>query len=236
MAKKRHGHKGKPKSKELQDRLNKSVKGSNSGNGKQPAKKSNARLPMKSTDDQDDRNDIVISNPNAKLSQLEPKRKENGDSGRLLRDPKRLAEDIKLVEQSISKGWNVKRKNMIVNRLIGIVEKTTGDMNTKDGIVESETVADKLAIDATKVLVAMDAQDMTRVKNTKPEVPSTVVNVTNNVLNNNGFDARTVELARLASNIGARTLTVSGKLIPINEILGTTDSVPTQEGSESDQG
>lgn len=217
----------KPTSKELSERLGRSEEKvkpeppTKKLSRRQRAKLKNAKMA------DEELNSIIPNNP--RPNHEGPRGR--GDSGGLLTQPSQFKNDIKLVENSIKKGWNVRRKQMIRRRLEDILVKTTGDMNTKDGIVSSETVADKLAIDAAKVLVTMDAQDMTRIKNGKPDVPGTVVNVTNNVLNN-GFDARTIELARLAFNIGARELTVSGRSIPIQEILGTVDRVPTQEGSE----
>lgn len=221
----RRGHKVKPTSKEIKNKLGepkKRVSKSNLNLNKARLKGNvQKRIEELPTDTEDD-----------KPTPIEVRGR--GDSGKLLTDEHRMRSDILLVEQSVKKGWNVRRKPMLVRRLMDIASKTTGDMNTKDGIVSSETVADNLSIQAIKVLVAMDAQDQTRVKNTEPEVPTTVVNVTNNVLNNNGFDARTIELARLAHNIGARELTISGRSVPIQEILGTADTLPKETGSQSD--
>lgn len=225
----KRGHKVKPTSKDIRERIGK--------DNPEPklSRRQKAKLKCEALE-KEERQGTVISN--VKANPDSPIRG-RGDSGLLLTDPTRHAEDIKLVETSIQKGWNVRRKGMLKRRLEDIAMKTTGDMNTKDGIVESETVADKLAIDAIKVLVAMDTQDIARVKNSKPQTnTNTVVNVTNNVVNSttNRFDARTIELARLANKFGAREFTVDGKPIPIAEIIGATSSVSISENGSDDSG
>lgn len=155
-----------------------------------------------------------------------------GDSGKILLDPHRMRSDIKLVEQSIKKGWNVQRKTMIRRRMEDIVRKTEAEVVTKDGVIISTSAADKIAIEATKVLVSMDSQDQTRVKNDKGELnptPSTTVNI--NVTNS--VDERRLGIARLAQRFGARELVVDGEAIPISEITGEIDSL---EGNEMDDG
>lgn len=148
---------------------------------------------------------------------LEPKVKKD-DNGKILTDPHRVRSDIKLVDQSIKKNWGVRgsEKKLLRHRMIGIALKTVGEAFTKEGVMDSETVADKLAIDATKVIVAMDAQDIAR---TKMEIkPTTTVNVTNNV--SNTLDARQLALVELANKFGARELVINGKSIPTSTISG----------------
>lgn len=147
---------------------------------------------------------------NLKPRLLESTRHGRGDSSKLLtsEDPKEITADIKIVEQSIQRGWNVRRKALLRNRLEEIALKTKGDVVTKDGIVKSETIADKLSIDAIKVLAQMDKNDVERVKNSKP-VPDNkpVVNV------NVGIDARTAKYFELARSLGVRELIIDGRRV-----------------------
>lgn len=154
-----------------------------------------------------------------------------GDSGMILTDPHRLRSDLKLTEIAVRKGWNVRRKQMLRRRLEEIAMKTEASVVTRDGVIELESAADKLAIDAVKVLVAMDNADVARIIK-KPEVPAVQVNVNNSTTNVN-LDRRTTELARLAYALGAKELVVEGRSIPIAEALGTDPSVQS-ETSEAD--
>lgn len=165
-------------------------------------------------------------------------RKPQKESG-LLIEPHRSRSDIKLVEQSLRGGWNVKRKGRIRRRLEGILVKTVADVVTKNGVVPSESAADKLAIESAKVLAAMDNADMNRVVefrklDSAPPPPEqnpapTNVNVTvTNVVNNP--DNRRIELARLAIKHGDGTLVVDGRTVQATDILGADLSTPAIEG------
>jgi hypothetical protein len=151
-----------------------------------------------------------------------------GDSGGLLTDPHHVRSDLSLIEQSVKKGWNVRRKTMIRRRLEEIVEKKLADVVTKEGIVQLESKADELAIKATSILVQMDTQDQTRLKNSSPQPTesSTTVNVNVNNLNVSDPDERRrVELARLALKFGARELVIDGQSISCSDIVGTASEV-----------
>ena len=163
-----------------------------------------------------------------------------GDSGLILTDPHRLRSDIKLVEAAVRKGWNVRRKTMVRRRMEEIVAKTEAEVVTKEGLVKLESAADKLAIDAAKVLTAMDNQDINRITKLKesagqPVSPINPVQVNVNVSSNGPgnvnttatvFDSRTIELARLAASLGAREFHVDGKPVPIADIVGTVSGLP----------
>lgn len=80
----------------------------------------------------------------------------------LLLDRHRMYEDTRLVAKAAKQRWpiNQKKRNTLVNRLTGIVEKTSVSTMTKHGeVVEVELPADINAIQAAKVLVEMEAQN-----------------------------------------------------------------------------
>jgi hypothetical protein len=165
-----------------------------------------------------------------------------GDSGRLLLDPKRVSQDIALVRQALAKGYNVTRKGMLRRRLEAIAAKETGDLMTKEGLVDSETKADELAIAAAKVLVMMDQADLKRLAHfeEKPQVPQVGIHVhgDNTVISSQPVDRRTAELVELANALGAKELVVDGRAVPVTELLGSAPelSTPVQERAErSDQ-
>lgn len=155
-----------------------------------------------------------------------------GDSGGLLTDPNRVRSDIRLVEQSVRKGWNVRRKNMIRRRLEDIVVKTEAEVVCKGGTVILESAADKLSIDAAKVLTAMDAADVNRVKaaheKDNPILPQPT-SVTNVININDESQRRRIELAQLASRLGAREIVLEGRSVPVTEILGAAVPVRDEE-------
>lgn len=144
-----------------------------------------------------------------------------GDTGGLLtsKDPKDVRKDLRLIESAVRKGWNIKRKNMIVRRLTEIVDKTHVSVLTKQGPFDSEEAADRNAVAAARVLVAMNGQDQAddhlAVKNGQPE-PNTTINIHNNNVN---IDQRRIELARLADKFGARELVVNGEPVSTTEYL-----------------
>lgn len=151
-----------------------------------------------------------------------------GDSGKLLTDPHRIRSDEQLVNKAVRGRWNVRRKNMIRRRLEGIVDKKTADVLCKGGeIVTMEAPADKLAIEASRVLVAMNAQDQVDdLKGGETPPAPTPVEVNVHV----AVDNRRIELARLAHKLGARSLLIDGRQVLVADILGPAGLVP--EGGE----
>jgi len=81
----------------------------------------------------------------------------------VLSDPHRLKSDCRMIERAIREGWPVPVEKMptIVERLTGIVAKTSVDVPTKDGTYPSESHADSNAIAAARVLTQMTAQNQT---------------------------------------------------------------------------
>src|SRR5688572_21520082 len=86
------------------------------------------------------------------------------DQGKLLTDPHRVRGDRQLVDQAVSKNWNVKgsTKKLLRERAIGIALKTSGEVMTKEGIVDSETKGDELSVKAMELVLKMDQADMKR--------------------------------------------------------------------------
>ncbi len=163
-----------------------------------------------------------------------------GDSGRLLTDPKRMKYDLDLVRNAIAKGYNVTRKGMLRRRLEAIAAKTSGEVMTKEGLVDSETKADELAIAATKVLVMMDQADMKRLdvfKEAPPQVPPIGITIhgDNTTVTSTPVDRRTVELAELANALGAKDIVVEGRSIPVTELLGPAVELPKAIQGESER-
>lgn len=158
------------------------------------------------------------------------KKRRGGDSGGLLTNPDEVVQDAKLIERAIRNRWGIKRKRMIVRRLTEVVEKKEVGIPTKEGTFMSDAVADQNAIAAARVLVAMNAQDQEddhlELKLHK-DVPTTVVNVTNN--NNVSVDNRRIELARLAESLGASRLLIDGREVEASSYLESADSVPKSE-------
>lgn len=157
----------------------------------------------------------------------------NGDSGRLLMDPAKLKQDLTMLRNAVAKGYHVTRKGMLRRRLEAIVAKEKGEVMTKEGLVDSETKADELAIAATKVLVLMDAADLKRLEHfeDKPVVPPQVgitIHGDNTTVTSSPVDRRTIELAELANAIGAKELVIDGRAVPVSELLGSTVRVPEE--------
>lgn len=151
-------------------------------------------------------------NPNADLDSSPRGR---GDSGKMLLDPHRQRSDTQLLNQAITKGWNVRRKTMIRRRVENILLKKTGEVNTKDGLVDSETKADELALVAANILIKMDSKDLDRqAQFADPKTaPKTEVNVNVSVEQHTAVDSKRLQLIELANRFGARELVVDGSII-----------------------
>lgn len=79
-------------------------------------------------------------------------------------DPEQLRKNLLLLKNALSKGYDVRNKGLMRKRAEEILRKQTGEVMTKHGIVESETKADELALDALRVLTKMDEIDLRRLE------------------------------------------------------------------------
>jgi hypothetical protein len=129
----------------------------------------------------------------------------------ILEDPKRAAADSALVRKALRwGGLDDVRRNLVIDRLVTLVEKTGVDRVTKDGeLVTDEELADKNAIAASSVLVSIEAQQQrddhleARLKATKtpPQQPQTTINVGVNV--DNRIDEKRSATLAIAERIRA---------------------------------
>ena len=133
-------------------------------------------------------------------------------SNTILTNPDEVKEDILLVESAVRKGWNVENKGLIRKRIEEIVMKKTGEVVTKEGVIDSETKADELAIAGARVLALMDKDDVNRVESFKPKLAS---NTNINIINNNvqALDDKQLALVELAERLGVRELVIDGDKI-----------------------
>ncbi len=162
-----------------------------------------------------------------------------GDQSGLLTstNPSELLSDVKLIDKAISRRvpWNVKRKDMVVQRLTDIVNKITVKVPTKEGgLVDSEAKADELAIAASSVLAKLDAIDQKDhiEANKKPDVPQPGINI--GTLNVNNTDDRRSHLTRLLERFGTGGDVVEAVSGDKDSNVEATDSLSgDQEASES---
>jgi hypothetical protein len=72
-----------------------------------------------------------------------------------------VTRDARMIARAVRNGWNIEKKQPIVERLHEIVEKRSVQVPAgKDGeLTDSEGLADKNSIAAAKVLVQMNGQD-----------------------------------------------------------------------------
>lgn len=133
-------------------------------------------------------------------------------SNTILTNPDEVKEDILLVESAVRKGWNVENKGLIRKRIEEIVMKKTGEVVTKEGVIDSETKADELAIAGARVLALMDKDDVNRVESFKPKLAT---NTNINIINNNvqALDDKQLALVELAERLGVRELVIDGDKI-----------------------
>ncbi len=133
-------------------------------------------------------------------------------SNTILTNPDEVKEDILLVESAVRKGWNVENKGLIRKRIEEIVMKKTGEVVTKEGVIDSETKADELAIAGARVLALMDKDDVNRVESFKPKLAS---NTNINIINNNvqALDDKQLALIELSERLGVRELVIDGDKI-----------------------
>lgn len=139
-------------------------------------------------------------------------------SNTILTNPDDYKEDIQLVDIAVRKGWNVENKGQIRKRIEEIVMKKTGEVVTKEGVIDSETKADELAIAGARVLALMDKDDVNRVEAFKPKpVPG---NTNINIINNNvqTLDDKQLALIELANSLGVKELVIDDhKIIDARE-------------------
>ena len=146
--------------------------------------------------------------------------KTKADQGKLLTDEHRIRGDKKLVEQAIAKGWNIKGsvKRLMRERAVAIANKTTGEIVTKEGVIDSETKGDELALKAIDLLIKMDQSDVKRVETMKDKQPATTVNILNQQTNNvTAIDSKQAELIELAKSFGASKLDINGRTVDIKQ-------------------
>jgi hypothetical protein len=153
-----------------------------------------------------------------------------GDTGRLLTDPKKVTQDLRLLNRAVRSGWNIKRKNMIKRRLEGILGKTVVSVPTKNGMVEVDGPADSNAIAAARVLVAMNGQDQADdfAAMKKPET-LTPPNINVNI------DARQSPIIQLAKSLGASSLIIDGAEVSIAEGAGESEKVGVVQPAAGEQ-
>jgi hypothetical protein len=80
----------------------------------------------------------------------------------LLNDPHRTAEDIRLVNRAVRNRWGIKptERAEVVERLMRVVRKeSVTAMNKQGEAVELDGPADAAAVQAAKVIVAMEGQN-----------------------------------------------------------------------------
>ena len=99
-----------------------------------------------------------------------------GLSEPILQDPHRVYEDTRIAAVAIKKRWNIPegKRSGLIDRLFGITEKTSNVILTKAGPFDSESDADKNAVAAAKVILAMEGQNQV---DEKPEPTGTHVNI-----------------------------------------------------------
>ena len=128
----------------------------------------------------------------------------------VLANPKSLAADLALVNKSLRWPQRTEDRNTIViDRLVGLVEKTGTQRLTKDGdLILDEEVADKNALVASSILVSIEAQQQRddhlekRLSTPQRQIPQTTVNVGVNV--DNRTDERRSEVLQIADRIRER--------------------------------
>jgi hypothetical protein len=165
--------------------------------------------------------------------------KGRGDQSGLLTsdNPTELLSDIKFIDQAISKRvpWNVKRKDMLVQRLTDIAAKKVAQVAVKGvGLVDSETEADKLSVAAVNVLAKLDMIDQKDhiEANKKPDVPQPGINI--GTLNVNNTDDRRSHLTRLLERFGTGGDVVEAVSGDKDSNVEAVDSLSgDQEASES---
>ena len=152
------------------------------------------------------------------------KKSRGGDSGRLLTKPKEVVADARLIERAVRGRWGVRRRGMIRRRLEEIVAKTEVEVHfgTKEGPVgvNSPDSADKNAVAAARVLVAMDSMDQAddhfEVKNKTPATPGVGIYVNGG----NNPQSGSSQIVQLAIALGATELVIDGSAVPVTESTG----------------
>lgn len=78
-----------------------------------------------------------------------------------LSDPHRIESDCAMLRRAVRERWGVPhdKRGTVVTRLVDIVRKTSVLIPVKDGVFDSEAVADANAVAASRVIVAMVAQE-----------------------------------------------------------------------------
>lgn len=79
----------------------------------------------------------------------------------LLLDPKTLRNDLKMIEKAVEERWPISPRKLkgIIERLYHIVETEQVVIPVKDGVFDSVLEANKVAVTAARVLVAIEGQN-----------------------------------------------------------------------------
>ncbi|WP_397570644.1 hypothetical protein [Schlesneria sp. T3-172] len=90
-----------------------------------------------------------------------PEGPSDGLTSDFLQDPKTLSADLELAERMVKGRWRQSdyKRRQILNRLHKILEREKVDVITPDGYKSDRVKADTLAIQAARVLLAIERQD-----------------------------------------------------------------------------
>lgn len=88
-----------------------------------------------------------------------------GDGGDIdvLADPTHFRQDCRLVRRAVRSGWPIgpRKRRVIVDRLMSVVEKTSVEIPTATGSFASEAHADGNAVSAARTLASMHWHNLT---------------------------------------------------------------------------
>lgn len=196
MSKKRQGHKRPPKKPQSKSKIN----------GARPRK-----IPLDELLERVAKSNSTNGTGNGRERVIKAR---GGDSGRLLTDQNRIGPDARLIERAVRNRWGVRRKGLIRRRLEDIVAHEQTLVLSKDGPEISMSEADRNAIAASRVLVAMNGQDQAddfeEAKAATPQLSPVNVHI----------DARTSQIIQLAKQLGARTLLIDGAEVSVEQGTG----------------
>lgn len=143
-------------------------------------------------------------------------------------NPSEVSKDLSLIERALKNRWGIRKKELIQDRLLKVLNKEEVTVATKDGPVTVEEPADRNAVAAARVLVQMNGQDIEceqfEIKSGKPTTPGTVVNVIN--ASESASKPGASRILQLAHSLGARELIIDGEAIPT---VSTSNSVRESE-------
>ncbi len=134
-------------------------------------------------------------------------KEESAKTTELLTSESELKKDMPLIQTAVKHRWPVapEKAQVLVDRLVGIAEKTVVMVPCGEGIAPSESVADTNSIKAIALLQAMTKQNHAeeQKQNTGPSVgPQTTINVGVSV-DAAGIDERRSRVAAIAERFRA---------------------------------